>query len=74
MQVTKGGGFEGFESPDGQYLYYAKGLGIPGIWRIAVRGGEETPVLDLDKAGYWRYWAVVSEGIYYARPRSLLVR
>lgn len=66
VQVTKGGGFEGFESPDGKFFYYAKGLSMPGIWRVPVGGGEETPVLDSDKAGYWRYWAVVSEGIYYA--------
>jgi hypothetical protein len=38
-QVTRQGGFEGFESPDGKYFYYAKGRDIPGIWRIPVAGG-----------------------------------
>ncbi|MBA3441458.1 MAG: PD40 domain-containing protein [Pyrinomonadaceae bacterium] len=65
VQVTKGGGFEGFESMDGKFLYYAKGRDIPGIWRVPVEGGEESPVLDVHKAGYWRFWAVRDQGIYF---------
>ena len=63
--MTQQGGFEGFESPDGRFFYYAKGRGIPGIWRIPVEGGAETPVLDHHQAGLWRSWAVVEEGIYF---------
>jgi Tol biopolymer transport system component len=66
VQVTRHGGFESFESPDGKHLYYTKGLLIPGIWRIAVTGGEETLVLDHHKAGAWRSWAVTEQGIYFA--------
>jgi hypothetical protein len=58
VQLTKDGGFEGFESPDGKFFYYAKGRRMPGIWRIPVEGGEETLVLDEHKAGFWRHWAV----------------
>ena len=65
VQVTKKGGFAAFESPDGKFIYYAKGIDAPGIWRVEVNGGEETPVLDQPKAGYWGYWAVVDEGIYF---------
>jgi Tol biopolymer transport system component len=65
VQVTKKGGFAAFESPDGKSLYYAKGIFAPGIWRVEVTGGEETPVLDQPKAGYWGYWAVVDGGIYF---------
>jgi Tol biopolymer transport system component len=65
VQVTKKGGFAAFESPDGKFIYYAKGLALPGIWRVAVLGGEETQVLDQPKAGYWGYWALVDEGIYF---------
>src|SRR5262245_53470636 len=76
VQVTRQGGFEGFESPDGRFFYYAKGRGIPGIWRIPVEGGAETPVLDLHQAGLWRSWAVVERGIYFVtaktRGRSLI--
>jgi WD40-like Beta Propeller Repeat len=66
MQVTRRGGFEGFESPDGRVFYYAKGRDVPGIWQIPVTGGEERLLLDHHKAGYWRLWTVVEKGIYFA--------
>lgn len=65
VQLTRQGGFEGFESPDGKYFYYAKGRDVPGIWRIPVEGGVETPVVDHHGAGFWRSWAVTKEGIYF---------
>ena len=52
VQLTKDGGFEGFESPDGKFFYYAKGRAMAGIWRIPVEGGKETLVLDEHKAGF----------------------
>ena len=69
-QVTKQGGFEGFESPDGQFFYYAKGRGVPGIWRVPVAGGEEAPVLDKHQAGLQRAWKVVNDGIYFTTPET----
>jgi Tol biopolymer transport system component/DNA-binding winged helix-turn-helix (wHTH) protein len=71
VQVTKHGGFEGFESADGQYFYYAKGRAMPGIWRVPVAGGEEILVVDHHQAGLWRYWAVTAEGIYFATAESV---
>jgi len=65
VQVTHQGGFAAFESPDGSFLYYAKGLEVPGLWRIPTNGGEETEVISSLEAGYWGYWAVVENGIYY---------
>jgi len=66
VQVTKRGGFAAFESPDGKFVYHTRGFGATGIWRVAVDSGEETPVLvDQPKLGYWGYWAVVDEGIYF---------
>ena len=65
MQVTHKGGFAAFESPDGRFLYYAKGLTVPGLWRIPTSGGEEIEVTGSLEAGYWGYWAVVEKGIYY---------
>ena len=65
-QITKQGGFEAFESPDGDSLYYTRGRGIPGIWRVATEGGKEEPVLDHHQVGLWRYWRVVERGIYFA--------
>jgi hypothetical protein len=63
--VTHQGGFAAFESPDGRFLYYAKGMTVPGLWRIPVDGGEEVEVISSLEAGYWGYWAVVENGIYY---------
>jgi Tol biopolymer transport system component len=40
IQVTRGGGFRALESPDGKYLYYAKGRGKPGLWRRNLLDGE----------------------------------
>ena len=70
VQVTKQGGFEGFESPDGQFFYYAKGRGVSGIWRVPVAGGQETPVLERRQAGLRRAWTVVAEGIYFATTET----
>ncbi len=66
IQVTSQGGVDSMESPDGKFLYYTKARYAPGIWSKPVAGGEETFVLDHHRAGYWRYWAVVERGIYFA--------
>ncbi len=68
VQVTQQGGFEAFESPDGELLYYTKGRGPGGIWQMPVAGGEERQVPELLSAGYWRYWAVLDDGIYFVSP------
>jgi len=65
LQVTHQGGLAAFESPDGRFLFYAKGLRVPGLWRIPTNGGEEIEVINSLEAGYWGYWAVVENGIYY---------
>jgi Tol biopolymer transport system component/serine/threonine protein kinase len=65
-QVTKQGGFAAFASPDGKYLYYAKGRSVPGIWRMPIDGGREELVFDQLKAGYWGYWGVCNAGIVFA--------
>ncbi len=59
VQVTRHGGYGGFQSLDGKFLYYS------GIWRIPTAGSEETEVIGSLEAGYWGYWAVVKNGLYY---------
>ena len=66
VQVTKQGGVESVEAPDGQFLYFTKGYQVPGLWRLSVAGGEETLVLDSHGVGQWRYWAVTRQGIWFA--------
>jgi Tol biopolymer transport system component/DNA-binding winged helix-turn-helix (wHTH) protein len=72
-QVTRNGGFFASESPDGQYLYYAKAPDAPGLWRVPLNGGSDEKVLDSPPPGFWGYWAVCANGIYYvdeAGPRA----
>lgn len=64
-QVTQHGGFTTFESMDGRTLYYAKGPDVPGLWSVAVDGGDETPVMADFKVGLWGLWAVAARGIYF---------
>jgi Tol biopolymer transport system component/DNA-binding winged helix-turn-helix (wHTH) protein len=65
VQVTRHGGFSSFESPDGKFLYYTKGQTVPGLWSIPTSGGEEVRLTNSLEAGYWGYWAVAEDGIYY---------
>jgi hypothetical protein len=68
VQITKAGGYASVESVDGKTLYYAKGPGVSGIWRVPVEGGNETPVPELELVrgwGTWSNWVVMRRGIYY---------
>jgi len=62
-QLTRSGGAEALESPDGQNLYYTK---VPemgaGLWTIPARGGEELRLLESPRFGYW---AMSKSGIYF---------
>ena len=69
IQVTKEGGNMAYESADGQFLYYAKGREVSGIWRIPVNGGDEVAVLDTVN-GAWGNWVVRPDGIYYIEPNT----
>ena len=62
LQITKRGGYQAFESPDGQTVYYAKERHAPGIWSVPVNGGPELIVSDL---AWQNLWSVANDGIYY---------
>jgi Tol biopolymer transport system component len=70
VQVTEQGGFEGFESFDGKSLYYTKGRALAGLWRMPTAGGKEEFVTGHHQAGFWRYWRVTEQGIYFATATS----
>ncbi len=59
-QVTRNGGVDGFESPDGKLLFFSKGA--RGIWSVPVTGGEETLVTPQGRDGCW---AVAPSGLYF---------
>jgi eukaryotic-like serine/threonine-protein kinase len=64
-QVTRNGGFEGFESADGRWLYYTARKGKPGLWRVPPAGGDERLVPGLEAAGWPREWGLTSRGVYF---------
>ena len=66
VQVTKGGGFQALESPDGRYLYFGKGRNESALWRKGLEGGEEEFVLEGSQSfGFWGRWHIADEGLYY---------
>jgi len=67
VQVTRQGGREAFESSDNKFVYYSKGFGTPGIWRVPPTGGKEIQVLDEPLQGFW---ALVHNGIYFVNPKA----
>lgn len=62
--VTTGDGIVPQESPDGKFLYFARG-GEAGIWRVPIQGGPEMQVLPEPTVGYWGYWEVTPRGIMF---------
>ena len=69
VAVTHGGGFEIFESPDGQFLYYTTGGRKTGMWRLSLADGIESPVPELAAISN-RFWEASDEGVYFVAPSS----
>jgi Tol biopolymer transport system component len=65
VPLTRRGGFEGFESMDGKYLYYSKSEERSGIWRMDLSNGSEAPVPELSRTGDYRQWALGRTGIFF---------
>jgi len=74
QQVTRGGGFIAAESPDRRWLYYTK-ADVAGLWRAPIAGATpehpEEKVLDSPRLGYWGYWSLTPEGVYYLRNNAI---
>jgi Tol biopolymer transport system component/DNA-binding winged helix-turn-helix (wHTH) protein len=73
LQMTKHGGFNPFESYDGQSIYFSR-FDHAGIWSMPAKGGTESLVVaDKPQVGYWGHWAVTQDGLYLlnmdAEPR-----
>ena len=65
-QVTQGIGAAPAISPDGRYLYFTRGDGAEGLWRMALEGGDTVQVAPR----LFRYsYAVGRDGVYYVTPR-----
>jgi Tol biopolymer transport system component len=64
-QVTKGGGFTSFASPDGKYLYYTRSAVDVGVWRKSLERDDELLVLQDAGAGMWGRWQFSQNTIYF---------
>lgn len=65
-QVTRNGAGVFRASPDGNFVYYARGTRPAELWRVAVGGKQEIRVADkLSTSGSF---AVTAEGIYFFPP------
>ncbi|PYY14985.1 MAG: hypothetical protein DMG60_18815, partial [Acidobacteria bacterium] len=65
LQVTQDGGYMPVISADDRWVYYSKGPASPGIWRVAVSGGNEELVLPELEGRFYADWALTREGIYF---------
>ena len=75
-QLTTHGGFDPFQSNDGQTIYFSR-FDQPGIWSIPASGGGESLVIpDKPQLGYWGHWAVTQSGLYLldkdAEPKAAI--
>ena len=69
VQVTRDGGFEAFESLNGDTLFYTRGGGE--LWRMPVSGGAPARVTDHPVRHGW--WGISARGIVFAdlpEPKS----
>jgi hypothetical protein len=69
VQVTKQGGRAGFESTDGQFIYYAKPPDR-NIWRLQLADGQENRVSPEIHVEHWSGWALTDEGIFFLGEES----
>jgi Tol biopolymer transport system component/DNA-binding winged helix-turn-helix (wHTH) protein len=61
MQITKNGGCNQMESPDGRYVYYLN-KDESALWRVPVTGGEEVELAEL---GPEAQFTVGKHGVYF---------
>jgi Tol biopolymer transport system component/DNA-binding winged helix-turn-helix (wHTH) protein len=66
VQVTRNGGVYATESSDRRFLYFSK-IEQPGIWRMALNGGDERRILDQPQGPQWFNWALARGGIYFVK-------
>ncbi|UWZ84776.1 winged helix-turn-helix domain-containing protein [Occallatibacter riparius] len=73
-QITTHGGFDPFESFDGQTVYFSR-FDEAGIWSVPAIGGQESLVLaGRPQLLFWGHWALTRTGIYFinadTKPRA----
>jgi len=67
QQVTSSYAVEAFPSADGKHLYFPRGFGDEGIFRVPAEGGSEREVIHAGKANLW---SITGKAIYYVDTRT----
>jgi Tol biopolymer transport system component len=67
-QITTKGGLIAVESPDGEYLYYKKKEDEGEVWKMPVKGGASSKVLNSTMG---RVFTVTERGIYFPTGSSV---
>ncbi len=62
--VTGPDAFEAIESPDGQWLYFAKDRAHMGLFRVPTGGGDEQMAVQGVREGWWE---IATDGVYWIR-------
>jgi Tol biopolymer transport system component len=70
-QITKEGGFNGMESPNGLDLYYVRDASKTSIWRMSLNGGKSTQVLEALGPGMWGYWTISGRSLFYLQRKAM---
>ena len=68
IQLTRNGGISPQASPDGMYVYYAKGKSPAQLWRLSLRDHREEKISD--RIGNDGSFAVTKRGIYFMTPAN----
>jgi dipeptidyl aminopeptidase/acylaminoacyl peptidase len=69
VQLSRFGGFSGFESYDGKTIYFTR-RDADGIWSVPASGGLETRVTSIPTQGFWGHWALTETGLYMLDCRT----
>jgi hypothetical protein len=67
VRITRSGGLEAKESPDGSTLYFIHNgpARLGRLWRLPLPSGEESPIRELEAINLGRQWTLTKLGIYY---------
>jgi Tol biopolymer transport system component len=69
VQVTRNGGFNAFESPDGRYLYYGRSeQGRSFVYRMPVEGGTDERLFE--SLINWASLAMGSRHMFFVRGQT----
>ena len=65
VRVTRSGGYEAFEGPDGRWLYFTRDRRASGLWRLPASGAGPEELVAEDVREGW--WSLADDAVYFLR-------